>query len=492
LDGQPDFDSKGGGTARDLTDVDCPACGGKLRHLVNDGSSGGESWNYWKCPNPECGSSFDDRDGAPDEASRRIAIESAHVCPNCGGAMRRHIRPAALDGTGGWDFWACANRSCRARFPDRDGAPDVDRPAGGQTDVPCPRCGTNLRHLVREGAPSESYNYWKCPSDECGSSYEDRDGAPDPATRKTSVVTDRRCPVCGSNLRHVTREESGGQRGYDLWSCTRRDCRTFLNDKDGEPDYESARAPAGPSGVGCPECGAELVHMQRDASPGRDGYNYWKCPDAGCGASFEDADGKPDPASVRKSILTSRKCPKCGAQILHKTRSSGPEGRGWNYWNCSNSSCNAAWEDQNGAPGPERAKTTATLTEFKCEVCGKPLKHIVKDGENGYNFWGCSGFPVCKTTYQDAGGRPGPKQPPRNEPSGFKCVRCGSDLYRRKGTSARTGADYDFFSCSNQRCRAIFNVRDDKPDVPEAVLKRLADAVKADPAKSSGKEPPRP
>ncbi|MDR1314658.1 MAG: hypothetical protein LBQ12_13465 [Deltaproteobacteria bacterium] len=481
LDGAPDFEG-GALAARDLTDVPCPVCMTKLRHLVSDGSGGRDKWNYWKCPNKECGSSFNDSDGAPDADSRRITLESEHPCPSCGAPINRHIKLADLEGNGGWDFWSCSNRDCRKRFPDKGGAPDLDSPEGGLTDVPCPNCSAPLRHMLRSGSPSESYNYWKCTADGCGSSYEDKGGAPDPESRKVSVVTDKLCPTCGSNLRHVTRQESSAHRGYDFWSCTRRDCRTFLNDKGGEPDFDSARTPSAPSGVGCPECGKDLVHMQRDAAPGREGYNYWKCPDDACGSFFDDGGGLPDPSSLRKTVKTSRKCPKCGDQILHKIKPNGPTGRGWNYWACANRDCKAAWDDNNGAPGPERAKSTATISDHLCADCGKPLRHMVKEGEGGYNFWGCSGFPACRSTYQDVNGKPGGKTS-RSDPSGFKCVRCGSDLYRRKGTSRRTGVDYDFFSCANQKCGSIYDVRDGQPDVPEAVLKRLAAALKPEPGK---------
>ncbi|MDR1081082.1 MAG: hypothetical protein LBQ79_09030 [Deltaproteobacteria bacterium] len=484
LDGAPDFDGPPMGP-RDLTDVPCPNCQEKLRHLVSDGSGGRDTWNYWKCPNGACGSMYDDLDGAPDPATLRMVVGSDHLCPSCGGNMRHHVRHSDIEGNGGWDFWACANRSCRARFGTRDGAPDWDSPWGGQTDVPCPACSSPLRHLVRSGSPSESYTYWRCTSDACGSSYEDLDGAPDPSTRKVSIVTAHACSVCGAPLRHVTRQATDDRRGYDFWSCTGPACRTFFDDRDGAPDFSSARPPAGPSGVPCPSCGMDLIHMQRNSAPGRDGYDYWKCSDDGCGAFFDDSEGRPDPSSMRRTVKTSRKCPKCGEPLVRKTKADGPAGRGWNFWSCTNRSCGGAWDDANGAPGPERVRASATLSGHLCADCGKPLRHIVKEGENGYNFWGCSGFPSCKATYADDRGAPGAKQPPRNLPSGFKCVRCGSDLYRRTGTSRNTGMDYDFFACSNQKCRALYNVRDGQPDVPEAVLKRLAAAVRNNSGKGS-------
>jgi ssDNA-binding Zn-finger/Zn-ribbon topoisomerase 1 len=215
--------------------------------------------------------------------------------------------------------------------------------------------------------------------------------------------------------------------------------------------------------------------MFREGSPGKDGYNYWKCPGDGCGAFFDDRNGGPDPVTIRRSVTTSVKCPKCGMPLQHKTKPPS-SGKGYNYWLCTGASCKASFEDSEGSPGEPKAAVTSTLSSHICSDCGKPLRHMIKPGDNGYDFWGCSGYPACRATYPDAGGVPGPKNPPRQQVSGFKCVRCGADLLRRKGTSHKTGQPFDFFSCSNTKCRAIYETRNDAPDVPEAVLKRLAAA----------------
>ena len=38
-----------------------------------------------------------------------------------------------------------------------------------------------------------------------------------------------------------------------------------------------------------------------------------------------------------------------------------------------------------------------------CPACGKPMRR--RKGKDGF-FWGCSGFPSCKTTMRDQNGRP--------------------------------------------------------------------------------------
>ncbi len=69
------------------------------------------------------------------------------------------------------------------------------------------------------------------------------------------------------------------------------------------------------------------------------------------------------------------------------------------------------------------------LTEYKCDVCGKPL--LIKWGRFG-KFLACSGFPECKYT--------------RSIPTGFFCPEpgCGGELVRRKPKGRRS-----FYGCSN-------------------------------------------
>ena len=107
----------------------------------------------------------------------------------------------------------------------------------------------------------------------------------------------------------------------------------------------------------------------------------------------------------------------------------------------------------------------------KCPDCGKPLRHMVKadtKDKKGWNFWSCSGYPDCPASFADAGGVPGVRQEKKKlEPSGFKCPDCGKGLIRRKGTSQKTGKDYDFFACSGFKvgCKATFDPKEDgSPD----------------------------
>lgn len=91
-------------------------------------------------------------------------------------------------------------------------------------------------------------------------------------------------------------------------------------------------------------------------------------------------------------------CPKCGdALVRRKSR------KGDFFWSCSSyPGCKYSAPDENGKPG--KPKTAALLTEFKCPDCDKPLRKL--SGPKG-EFFGCSGYPVCKRSFPcGADGKP--------------------------------------------------------------------------------------
>ena len=162
-------------------------------------------------------------------------------------------------------------------------------------------------------------------------------------------------------------------------------------------------------------------------------------------------------------------CPDCGSLVEHWVGVSKKTGQPYNFWSCINKDCKAAFKDDNGKLGTK--KETPQLSEHNCPDCGRPLRHVVKEGEGGWNFWGCSGFRdeknPCKSAFQDDGGKPGAKKEPKATPppSEYKCPKCKKPLYRRQGTSQKTGKDYDFYGCPDRACNAIYNVNaDGKPD----------------------------
>ena len=106
---------------------------------------------------------------------------------------------------------------------------------------------------------------------------------------------------------------------------------------------------------------------------------------------------------------TATPCPDCGKPLARIMRKPGKNGQGgYDFWGCSGyPDCHANFADAGGKPGQRLEKREkAPPSEFNCPDCGKPLVHRVKNGSGGFNFWGCSGFPKCKVTFHDDNGKP--------------------------------------------------------------------------------------
>jgi len=117
-----------------------------------------------------------------------------------------------------------------------------------------------------------------------------------------------------------------------------------------------------------------------------------------------------------QSTLPHFPCPDCGNPLVHRVKA-GP--KGYDFWGCSGyPDCTANFFTDGDKPGKRKERQTRQpLSEHKCPDCGKPLVHRVMEGSGGYNFWGCSGFSRdgkgCRATFNDAGGKPGPRQEAR-------------------------------------------------------------------------------
>jgi DNA topoisomerase-1 len=167
-------------------------------------------------------------------------------------------------------------------------------------------------------------------------------------------------------------------------------------------------------GIACPTCGSLLVHRKGKNDKGE--YNFWPCSNKSCQESFRDDNGKPNFVKKESAPLSEYMCPDCGRPLrLINSKSGKP------FWGCSGFNdpekpCKATFPDDNGKPGAK--KEGVPLSEHKCQLCGRPLRHIEK-GE--MNFWGCSGFndPVkpCKATYEDDNGKPGKRNVPKSSGS---------------------------------------------------------------------------
>jgi ssDNA-binding Zn-finger/Zn-ribbon topoisomerase 1 len=157
-------------------------------------------------------------------------------------------------------------------------------------------------------------------------------------------------------------------------------------------------------------------------------------------------------------------CPDCGKPLIHYKGSK--NGKAFNFWACSDKTkCGSKFFDNNGQQGAKQ--TPIELSNYDCSECGQKLRHVVKEGAGGYNFWACSNS-SCGFTFKDNEGKPGDPNPKKAKtpPSNYKCPSCKSPLYHRKGHNVKTDKDYDFFACSNINCGKTYPAKDDKPDFP--------------------------
>ncbi len=96
---------------------------------------------------------------------------------------------------------------------------------------------------------------------------------------------------------------------------------------------------------------------------------------------------------LRESLPPAHPCPTCGKAMRRRAGKNGA------FWGCTGyPECRTTLPDDNGKPGERKAPPVSD--EYQCTKCGKPLVHRVKKGKGGYDFWGCSGYPKCKQSYE--------------------------------------------------------------------------------------------
>jgi DNA topoisomerase-1 len=133
---------------------------------------------------------------------------------------------------------------------------------------------------------------------------------------------------------------------------------------------------------------------------------FWGCSTyPACNETRPDEKGKPGARTAPPAQPGDGEvypCPKCKAP-LRLVR--GPSG---SFWGCSAfraSGCKGSLPDDNGKPGAPQPRNGPEQPDgrFPCPECGKPMR--LRNGRRGL-FWGCSGYPDCNRTAEDAGGRP--------------------------------------------------------------------------------------
>ncbi len=136
---------------------------------------------------------------------------------------------------------------------------------------PCPKCGQALRRY----SPAGKLPFWACTNSECKTFMNDVNGSP-------VALEEHFCPTCNNPLRRYRRKD-----GKPGWFCTDEACKTFMDDKDGKP----VKPPVHP----CPKCKAPLRRYQRkDKNTGKPKGGFgWFCTGEACKTFMDDRNGQP-------------------------------------------------------------------------------------------------------------------------------------------------------------------------------------------------------
>ena len=119
-------------------------------------------------------------------------------------------------------------------------------------------------------------------------------------------------------------------------------------------------------------------------------------------------------------------------------------------------------------------KVPDEVSEEICPVCGRNL--VVKSGRFG-RFLACPGFPECNFTMPLVVEMPG------------RCPKCGGRLFKRTGTSRKSGKQYTYYCCEHTNNRAVGGatcdfmtwdvpVKDDCPLCGKTLFKRAGRGYK--------------
>jgi len=145
----------------------------------------------------------------------------------------------------------------------------------------------------------------------------------------------------------------------------------------------------------CPDCGKNLI-----IKLGRFG-KFYACggyPDCKFTKPFLDESQRAQQEKIEAG-LKDEKCPKCGGPMVLKEARFGP------FLACSK------------YPECKSTKNITIAADVPCPNCGEKL--LQRRTRKGKIFWGCSGYPKCKTAFWD-------------EPTSEKCPTCGSMMVKSK------------------------------------------------------------
>ena len=180
-------------------------------------------------------------------------------------------------------------------------------------------------------------------------------------------------------------------------------------------------------------------------------------------------------------------CPTCGAMLLKK------RGRFGEFLSCPNyPDCNTTMNiSPDGQPVAKVEKPVVEVegiepgTTRECDKCGKDM--VVRASARGA-FWGCTGYPKCKNLIPIEGAKVEGLEKPAAETTEFPCPNCGKMLNKRSG---RFGP---FFGCSGYpECKTIVKMdKEGNPKYPDPndPAPKAAPKAKAAAGKTAAKKAP--
>lgn len=150
-----------------------------------------------------------------------------------------------------------------------------------------------------------------------------------------------------------------------------------------------------PVGEKCKECNSSTIVRIKSK---KNGKFYWICQSDECKALFEDTKGKAGKVLNKHKPVEqgsiSYDCLECSKEKLVRR-----EGQYGFYWNCP--ACKTNFKDVDMKP--VKTVKREVNKNFKCPDCSDGY---LQERNGKSKFWGCSGFPKCRTTKQDKDGKP--------------------------------------------------------------------------------------
>ncbi|PSV01191.1 DNA topoisomerase [Photobacterium kishitanii] len=243
--------------------------------------------------------------------------------------------------------------------------------------VPCLICSEGS--LVKRYRKSDKKPFWICGS--CNEIFADKENKPTIRAKKET------CPYCNTETAFMF--DFKNVKNKSGWMCG--SCKAVFVDNKGAMDKKLHK---------CKSCGS---HLNRIYSKKAKKF-IWVCSSKdNCKEIYSDNEQNLSPILEKpKLIIADEKCPKCGGDLIFRSRKNGDGGfYGCSNWNKKGVECKEIYDDLNGKPNLNKVV-------HSCPLC-KSGKLVRRNGKKGY-WWGCSNWNKkgieCKAVYKDINGEP--------------------------------------------------------------------------------------